>query len=526
MRRPLYWIIGFASLGLIMTATDLGNGRAESRFRDRAVPVQGQVLPSWDHGGYVPLAYRSPTTGREIRTRRYSATDEPDRVGPITLLVDPDDPSHMEFAPRYYTREQHLNLAAYWAVPLAAALLWWLSRHRRQRIARRLIGDGDPAYRMIGIPRSGRLVARTWRMDLYPLDAAEGARSIATVPIVGEPLVDGPRVVDVKGSPRAGGSVALRETESAMVVWPSGRALLASRATYRSDPPQRRLDARAPARWWLVLGGVACTVIAIVAAASWQIGDVTNRSVMADVTVQENLSDNEGDVAVSYVVAGSTVRTTTHLAGPQERSSTIRMRVDPEQPTRIWQDGLDPPGTDGGWAVAGPATIAALVAGWFVPMAFRRRRRSWPRRLADVAEPEDWYGLIVIGGRLWFGWPLGLGPIVPWQTPTSGMVRFESEALVLVHPQGQETRFPWDRHWAKVGPEPPAWWLHDAGWHAQLQWLGGWPMPPALAGLGRLALDLSARVAQSPDLRARLGTPDGARSVLDELRLGPSAGTS
>lgn len=521
LRRPLIWALGVALFGALFVAIEYSDARADRRLRDRAVWVVGRIEPVWDHGQTVPVSYRDPSTGT-LRRRTVTVLDgRPARIGPIELLVDPDDPSKVVAGPDRYEQGTILDLALLWFVPALGCAGWAVTRRRRFAWARRTMADPSlPSYRMVATPRRGAVLGRRWRLDVYAVDSVAGDPAACTVPVVGHPLVDGVRVVDVKGSPRPGGALVVREPGTGIVWWPASRALLAGRAPRPPSEAPPSPNRRPASGWWLLGAGLTAVVVSFAIAAE-QPEDVDARSRPVDALVTSSMERDEGEVAMSYRVDGRVRRATAHLAGPQLEGDRLRLRVDRDHPDRLWQPGIEsPPGTkDDGWGIG--LFVLGLVFLALAPMALRRSRPTPVRRLvaaADDAGAVPWAGFVPAGGRLWFGLVPVIGPPGRWLASVP-LLRFETDGLVVVHRNGTEEAQPWSAHWAVIGAGRPSWWLAEPGpGCVQVRTTSSWPVGEPIRGqASRAAVDLAARAAADPDLRLQLGSPDGVRAVLAQL---------
>lgn len=509
--------------GLLLSATEYSDAQAERRLRDRAVRVEGTIESAWDHGQTVPVAYRDPSTGTLRRRTVAVLEDRPARIGPIEVLVDPDDPSEVVAGPASYERGDLLETALTWLVPALGCVVWAVTRRRRLAWARRTMADPTlPSYRMVAVPRRGAVLARRWRLDLYAVDSVAGDPAACTVPVVGHPLVDGARVVDVKGSPRPGGALVAREPGTGIVWWPAGRALLTGRAPRPPSDAAPSPDRRPVSGWWLLGAGLVAVVVSVAIAAELP-EDVEARSRSVDAVVTSSMGRDEGEVAMSYRLDGRVRRATAHLAGPQLEGDRLRLRVDRDHPERLWQPGIEsPPGTeDDSWGLG--LFVLGLMSLALAPLALRRSRPTAVRRLAaaaDDAGAAPWAGFVQAGGRLWFGLDPVSGPSWRWwrRRPTP-LLRFEADGLVFVDRNGGEVRHPWSAHWAAVGAGRPSWWLAEPGpgWVLVCA-ANGWPVGEPVRGQeSRGAVDLAAHAAADPDLRSQLGSPTGVRAVLAQL---------
>lgn len=253
--------------------------------------------------------------------------------------------------------------------------------------------------------------------------------------------------VEVKGAPRPYARVVARYPQGE-VLWPSGRALRShgrpAAAIARLAPTTAPRAAR-----WLALGGAASLVGGAIAGnLGTYADDVRERHEVVTAVVTGTTGETGGrvNVSVAYSWGGSRYSgTVTEISAPGEGSS-LRVRVDPQSPSRVWSTSQDqPPGTHEG-EVSGLLMLVAL--GLLVAAAIVRRQAG-AHPFGSHAE-QAWRGLELIDGRLWYGRPARL--------LRRSRARFDPAALVLVDPDGTEAAFMWDDHANAAAPHPAATW--------------------------------------------------------------------
>lgn len=377
LRRPLWWAAACLAAALLTTWPDYSVAAEAADLRSSGVPVRGHVRSTWDHGPHIPVAFTDPGTGKVVSTVVDEASTAPERIGPVDLVVHRDTPGRAVLdAPADHRTWRELALL--WAVIVGGCLASAAMRRRRVARAEALVRSDGPAYRMTGWPRPGPVLRRRWRMVLYPLDPRPGTAAVCVVPLITPPPADGLRPVDVKGSPRVGGSVVMAEPDHGRVWWPAGRALLAGAGRTGEPAPSaaaaRLPDRSAPVAGWVLLGAAAVMLVVALASSGSLPEDVVERSELVTATVVESMTDDEGPVRVRYRLGGDTRTTTVHLAGPQTEGDELRLRVDPGRPSRLWQPGADrPPGTTGRWWWF-PLFLLSFPVGVVGLLALRRAR--------------------------------------------------------------------------------------------------------------------------------------------------------
>jgi len=261
-------------------------------------------------------------------------------------------------------------------------------RFARQAMAR-AAGEG-PTFGLVGTIRPSPISRFRCQLDLYGLDAANGAPPVVSVPLAataGLPL-EVPLAVECKGVPRPYGLLVSRVGDT--VLWPSAPATGAGRRPGRAAgqalvPPAALPLATAPppvaAPRLLTRRGVLVAIAALVALASvavlGRIGvarDDDRRASwpQAPATVLGSSSDG-CSVDVSYRAAGEERRAVV----PVGDCSTIAegpghlVLVDPEDPDRaLLLSALYDPWTPLGWA-----GFACFVALWWAGDELHRHRR-------------------------------------------------------------------------------------------------------------------------------------------------------
>lgn len=344
LRRPLWWLLAVTVIGLLYVAEPFLDHRTETRIDQVGVPVEGTVLGSWDGGRRVPVTFEPPGGGEPVTTSAWAPDDADLRVGPVDLLVDPEDPTQARVAgPVPFTDVS--DQLTFFGPMLLGLGIWLVTRHRCVRRSERLAASEQPAYLMVGVPVPGRFARRRWRLHLYPLDVAPGAAPTCTVPVVGDDPLTVRRLVEVKGEPRPGGALVAIEQDTERIWWPAGRALLTGRAPL-PEPRERVSDVRSERpRWWLL--GLGALLIIYTFFAAEDPTSLEDRSETVTVTVVEGHGKEAAPTRVRYRVDGKAYESTPTLAGPQHRGDTFVLRYDPTSPTRTWQPGTDEelPGT-------------------------------------------------------------------------------------------------------------------------------------------------------------------------------------
>jgi hypothetical protein len=397
-RRPVWWSVGLIALALAVVGPSYRDVRAQQELQQHGTLVRGEVLPSWDGGTEVPVRY--PVAGGESRsTTLHQAEDFHGRVGPVAIRVDPHDPTRARLDEPVDDRDL-LESAVLFGGMALASVAWAVSRRLTLRRTARLVADDRPAFLMEAVPRSGPLLPRRWRLDLYALDDPPGAPAICTVSLAAWDGGTAPRLVEVRGHPRPGGAVGLREHEGGRIRWPAGRVLVGGR---RPRPvgaaPQ---PARRPTWAWVCLGlGLACLAAGIAG-----VGEdpelVAERSRPVTATVLASAPAGVHEVPVAYRWKGRDRQATVRLAGPQHQGTRMELLVDPQHPTRPAQPGTEesPDGPDPWWV------DLAFLAGIGLPIvAMVRLRspdagaRSWRKRA------RGWWGAKGPAGVPPSGWP-------------------------------------------------------------------------------------------------------------------------
>jgi hypothetical protein len=314
----------------------------------------------------------------------------------------------------------------------------------------------------------------------------------------------------------------VREVDTGAVWWPAGRALLtAPRAARHPDRPGDPPEGDRRSRFGGVLAAVALvSIFSGVGAWGEDPEDIEARSRDVDAVVLASMDDDAGDVSLSYRLDGRERQGTARLAGPQREGDRLRLRVDREDPDRLWQPGIEnPPGSGGtGWGDA--LVLVGLGLGVLAVPAVRRPRPPVARRLAATARNDGTVardGFVVAAGRLWFGLDDRRGPLAELRAPGT-VLRFEPRGLVVASGGGDELVHAWSDHAAAVGPGRPSWWLAEQGpGRVVARSDGGWTLHQPVAGrASRAAVALVDRIAAGPDLQARLAEPGGPEEVLAE----------
>lgn len=378
--------------------------------------VTARIDETWDGRSLVPVGFTDPTTGqprREIVDFGEAPDGDPDKVA-IRVGADPEDlgPEPYGDGDRWWSYLQFVIPA------VAGSAIWLGARVRRLRRSRRIAAAAEPAYRMQAVPLSGRLFGRRWRLALFDVDARPGDSAVCVVPVVGQPVLDGVRPVDAKGTPRPGGEVVVREV-AGRLWWPAGRAMVGARARFphpepRSpDPdawaPTPRVGTdtgRVPIAAWVLLGvAVALFVVSVVASDDTSRAGERSEEVAGTVVIGRR---DAGPVTVAYERAGESHTAQVRVDRTVAEGDAVRLRVDPERPDRVWIDGTDVPRVaDPPWAVL--AFLASFGLGAVAASAIRTPRSRLPRRLGEAAGTETPAvgGFRLVDGMLWW---FGPGP--------------------------------------------------------------------------------------------------------------------
>ncbi|WP_426573663.1 hypothetical protein [Aquihabitans sp. McL0605] len=385
LRRPLWWLGASVLIVAALFGSDLVAFPRQQRAAHGQV-VEGRILGSWDGGTDVPVAYTS-NGGDEVTATARTTDGSDERVGPVRISVDPDHPTdaHLQGFDQSQLWVGSLTLLG---PAVAAILLWWWTRRRRVRRSEALAASDVPSFRMIGVPRPGRVSPRRWRMGLYPLDAPVGAAPVCSVAMIDGDDDIRPRMVEVKGQPRPGGEVVVWEPATDRVWWPAARVLLSGTRKLPERAPQAQAPTYSAWRWAVPI------VAAVVMIAAFESGEspeaLKARSEVVLVTVVTGHGAETGPTLVSYRLAdGSAHRTTVALAGPQRTGDRYRLRADPEHPDRLWQPGTSEslPGA-GGSASETVGTLALLVLVLGIVVVRRPRPRQLPTGYPGLVGPR------------------------------------------------------------------------------------------------------------------------------------------
>lgn len=413
--------------------TDLATARHEDERIARSLHVDGVVEPGYRGGREIPVTYDNEVTGQRITATAYPVTltvPEPRAGLPVALDVSRDNPGVVFLARD--RRTWWSNLAAYgWLplLPLAVVLL----RLLRLRRVEWLLRNPGPTFAMLGSLHPPRRFAKRCDLGLHALDARPGAKPLCSLPVVttgGAPVGEFGFRVEVKGSPRPGGTVVARAGEE--VLWPAGPAYLRA----RGGRPDRIVDrepedpglSRSPSLWhreiprvswartaaWplLTLAGLA-VLLAVTTLVTWSNRDDVERIDREGIEVLATLRDVNGSsssVRLSYRLPGTDRDRLANVEVDRPEAFHVGwrypLRVDREHPEDVHllarpYDAAAPIGF-----VAVLAGIAAIVVGrrvaWWLAI-FRVGRRG-PWRAVDAwhlasREGDRVVALAMPGGR-------------------------------------------------------------------------------------------------------------------------------
>ncbi|QXC60959.1 hypothetical protein KSP35_22025 [Aquihabitans sp. G128] len=427
-QRPIWWFLLVSLAGTLIVGSTVAD-RTSDRLLLAEPSISGHVLPSWDHGSRIPVRFRSRTDGR-LRTAYAPVTDAtPERIGPVSLVQDPDDPGRILIEDRpggggsgpdasATGVDEIFGTAALFLALDAVLVGWWLVRRRRIGVATRLLAGGPPAERVLAVPRPGRLRPRRWRVVLYPLDAAPGSPPTATVRVVGSDPDPAPREVDVWRTKPGGRDLALREVASGRAWFPAARARSKGSLPLPAPTDRPNLD-----RW--SRAGAAVLALGLVllvgglAAQKDPIGELDARARPVTVTVAQPLTADEGDVVVTYRRGEHDRRARVHLAGPQRVGDRFRLLSDPRFAENLWQPNTEePPVTDDNDGADLAITLGTLLTGIGVLAVRRpihgadRRAARRAQRLATVGAPGAVHPFDQ-GAPTWGGWPASTAGSIP-----------------------------------------------------------------------------------------------------------------
>ncbi len=218
---PLVWLVLAVPAVAAVSYEEIENAVLRPPTGLRAVEVTARVAAGYGGGPAVPVTYRHPETGQQVRTTAWAPLPGSraaagahvqavaDSFDPTVVLpVDSDRrPVALSAAAvRTQSLARHPDaLAALLVLPLP--MVFWLARWRSARSSRRLLARPETAVRMLAA-LSPDLTGEGRRLHLYAADAGPGAPAVCSVNLVymGElPLPVGSLPVRVAGSPRPGG---------------------------------------------------------------------------------------------------------------------------------------------------------------------------------------------------------------------------------------------------------------------------------------------------------------------------------
>ncbi|MCB0978201.1 MAG: hypothetical protein KDB02_12155 [Acidimicrobiales bacterium] len=488
----------------------------EQEFRDRTRVVTATVDSTWDGGDLVPVRYRDPSGGAERKAIVDFGPDRPRRDA-STVRIRVGGGATPETGPEPYGDSERWPALVQFVIPaVIGSALWWAARHRSHRRSLRLVAEPGPAYRMTAVPLPGRVFGRRWRLALHDLDARPGDQAVCVVPVIGQPVRTGPRTVEVKGRPRPGGDVVVREL-AGRLWWPSGRALVGARSTFRptkgvGPAPVDRERGRVAKGAWVIVG-----VTVVLFAASIGLSDdpdaASGRSVTRSATVVDG-TYSTGPATIAFEWHGRRRVAQVRLEGAKEKGSKVTVRVDPADPDRVWQDGATvPERNDPPWVSA--IFVAFLGFAVAAVIAVRTPSPRLDRRLSDLGDDVlRAGGFALVDGRLWYD------PRTGGTGPRSGgdtRLCFDPGGLVIVDSESVST-WSWERH------------VHRdrSGWHWFASVEGRTLSLVGPAGLVTFdgpdierVVDLIERIATSPEVQGQLADLDWLEGLIAEMGASP-----
>ncbi|MBX3312937.1 MAG: hypothetical protein KF906_01345 [Actinobacteria bacterium] len=334
-------------LGAGFLALSVRDELREQAFIDRTTVVGATVDPTWDGRDLVPVTFTDPTTGA-VRHEIVAFSDErPDRDATEVEIRVGEDPA--DVGPEPYGDHARWFLLMQFGLPaIGGAGLWLAARWRRLRRTRRLVALDEPAYAMQAVALPGRLFLRRWRLALFDVDARPGDRAVCVVPVLHPPLRLGTGPVEVKGRPRPGGEVVAREPDGE-VWWPVGRALVGARAAFDRGPAgDATVDDGPPVPVWVWVVAASAVVLMGV----WSVGadDLDAAATRSEVVTAQVVvgRPSPGPVTVGFTWDGEQRTAQVGIDRAIAAGETLPVRVDPDDPGRVWRDGssvaeVDPP---------------------------------------------------------------------------------------------------------------------------------------------------------------------------------------
>lgn len=223
LRLPVWFLFAGSALATTFFVADVRTARHERAVLDHGYHTTAYIAADWNGGPSVPLTYENPQTHQVVRTSTYVWNDalRPTRVGAVDIDASRTDSKRVRIAGDRFPATTNVPSLLFW---IAIPLVVWLTRRRTIHATERLMASPAQAYAMEASMRRGLFQLHP-RLQLFPLDAPDGARPVCRVPIIDRRVRKGTFRVEVKGTPRAAGRVVARAADGE-ILWPSGRALL------------------------------------------------------------------------------------------------------------------------------------------------------------------------------------------------------------------------------------------------------------------------------------------------------------
>lgn len=403
-RRPWVWFgVALLLLGLFDWGLASGNADDLAAYR-RGEVISATVLPSWDGDVAVPVRYRNPSTGRLLDIVVPEDIAAVHRVGPVRLHIAPGHPDEGRVVgsrqSAHVVTDQSILIAdsidatsSSWpalmiltVIVLAGLALWAWRRKSRVRAAVELLSVPVAIATLLAMPRRGWPFARHWRLDLFPVGAGPGDRSVGRVRVAPGAGGTEPRAVEVYGDGDRWRGQVFQEVGEPVTWVPLGRPLR-RHVVFAARRP-RGLDV------WLPIGllPIAFGIALMVVGASHErdlIPELNRRSQPVVVTIQRAVPVGGDLVPITYRFDGRTRTSTSTFGGPLARGDRVLRRIDPVRPTVLWQDGANSPPTDG----TNLRSDLTQVAGGFVVFVglfFLRRPRNAKEAGRAVVAAATW----------------------------------------------------------------------------------------------------------------------------------------
>lgn len=466
LHRPLWWIGGVALFLLLLLATDARSVQEENaRFAD-SFEVTGSLVAPWDgEDRLLDVEYPSPVTGKTVRAATYVRNSAlvPTPGSTPLLEVSRADPSIVQL---FEDRQEITDELPLYLAGIALALAFLAARHWHIHRTERLMRAEGASFAMLGAILPPSFAVFRWRLFLYPVDAVPGSAPVCSFSLITVPTVaSGVFPVEVKGSPRPFGAVAVRSGDEVLwtrgragprAVWPRPEATGVFRPTLPKgvSPPPGRL----PSAWVARLLVIASLLV--FAGYLWTNADALlaqkqvldrSRPVKARVVDSTVTGGRSATATIEYDADGSRESATLTIRNqPAGKDAVVDVRYDPADPTRVWEQGNDyPPGS-------GSADVVFFFLLAFVPLALMLAARMRGLRAVQVGARE-----LLTYGRVDRGvppagtegltfWEGALAVRVPsyrgWRTGSLSrtVLRFVPRALVSFDAAGRPTEHRWD----------------------------------------------------------------------------------